>query len=607
MAIDQDLIDAVLKHADIVKVISSYLSLKKQGKDYVAICPFHDDTNPSMHISPEKQLFKCFVCGTGGSAISFVQKYEHISFFEAMRKVAELSSSDDPRLHHEVKVKPVDERKEPLYRCAVDLTTYYQYALMTSEGKEGLDYFEERHLDNGLRSRFKLGYAPRDGVKTCKFLQSKGHSLKTIEDLGIALVSNGQPADRNQGRVIFPICDGDGNVVGYSARRIKDGPEAKYVNSPETLLFHKSSILYNYHIAKEKARHVGYIYVLEGFMDVFALARIGIDSAVAIMGTALTSEHIQMLRSLNVEVRLCLDGDLPGQTAMLKASKVLQDAGLNFTLVDNQGSSKDPDEILNEDGEDKLRVYLSNLIGSVDFALNYYQRMNPLKTMNEKKTLIKEFIPILKGIRSQIELDTYIRKLSKITGFEVESIRELVMKSKMEPSASSEEVVRHFHPERKVLKRLQIAEREYLYQMLNNSEAVELYESEIGGFYDEVYRQIALYIIEYVRNHDDIDYLGVLAMLEMSDIENKEELINELVQIISEKNHPDQCTKELLLNLIESIRQEKEDIFEDDALAEALEGKPPLEQARIYAEFNRRKMKRKKELEDKQSNKEAKD
>ena len=598
MQLDQDLIDAVLKHADIVKVISSYISVQKKGKDYVALCPFHDDSNPSMHISPEKRLFKCFVCGTGGSAISFVQKYEHISFFDAMRKVAELSSFDDPRLHKQVYVKPVDQKKEPLYKCAKDLTTYYQYALSTSEGKEGLDYFESRHLNEDLRERFLLGYAFKDGAQTCKYLQSKGHSLKTIEDLGIAYVNNGNPVDRNQGRVIFPICDMDGNVVGYSARRIHDSEEAKYVNSPETILFHKSSILYNYHIAKEKARHAGYVYVLEGFMDVFALARIGIDSAVAIMGTALTSEHIQMLRNLNVEIRVCLDGDLPGQSAMLKISKTLQEAGLNFVLVDNQGSSKDPDEILNEDGEDKLRSYLSNLIGSVDFALNYYQRMNPLRTMNEKKALIKEFIPILLSIKSQLELDSYLRKLSNITGFEVESIRDLLVRAR-QTNDSTGQVVNNFHPERKVLKRLQFAEREYLYQMLQSKEAIDTYEKRVGGFYDELYRVIALYVLEYYKEHRDIDYLGVLALLEMSDLENKQELIDELVGLVSENTHPDKCSEELIDNLVESMKEEKINIFEDDALKESLVGKSDIEKARIYAEYNRRRMKRAKEKEEK--------
>lgn len=593
MPIDDSLVNEVLKHADIVKIISSYLSVTKKGKNYVAICPFHDDSNPSLTISPEKQIFKCFVCGTGGSAITFVQKYEHISFMEALRKVAELSGFHSPLLEQRVYKKPVDEKKVPLFKCLHDLTVFYQYSLSTSEGKDGLAYFESRNLDSSLRSKYMLGYANRDGKATVKYLQNKGNSLKTIDDIGVASIANGVYSDKNQGRVIFPICDKDGQVIGFSARRIKDGPEAKYINSPETYLFHKSNILYNYHIAKEAAKIKGYIYVLEGFMDVFALGRIKEDAAVALMGTALTNEHIAMLRALNVEIRLCLDGDLAGQTAMMKASKSLELAGLNFRIVDNQGSVKDPDEILNTDGADSLKAYLNNLLSRVDFALNYFLRSNPLKTIEEKKKLLQQFIPILLKIRSQLEFDDYLRKLSKITGFDVESIRTVVIEARRKENfVDPGKVIESFHPERKALRRLEIAEREVLYQMINNKAARAFYEKNIGGFYDETYRQVANFIIEYASTHDDLEVSSIVASLEMSDLSNKDELIKELTNISLEQNHPQTCTVELLNNLLDSINEEKEKIFENDTLTQSLEGKGPLEQARIISEYNRRKVKK---------------
>lgn len=595
MPFDDSLVLEVLKHADIVKIISSYIAVTQKGKGYVAICPFHDDTNPSLSISPEKQIFKCFVCGTGGSAITFVQKYEHISFFEAMKKVAELSNYHNPALENKAFNKPVDEHRVTLLKCLHDLTLYYQFCLSTPEGKEGLDYFESRHLDATLREKYKLGYANKDGKATCQFLLAKNHSIKTIEDVGIAVLSGQNYIDKNQGRVIFPICDADGEVIGYSARRIKDGPEAKYVNSPETYLFHKSSVLYNYHIAKNACKIKGYIYVLEGFMDVFALGRIGIDAAVALMGTALTDEHIAMLRALNVEIRLCLDGDLPGQTAMMKIAHSLENAGLSFRIVDNQASNMDPDEILNSQGPQQLETYLNNLLSRVDFALNYYTRSNPLKTIEEKKQLLKQFIPILLKIRSQLEFDDYLRKLSRITGFDVESIRTVVSSAKNKTSFESpSKAVDMFHPERKVLRRLEAAEREVLYQMINNRAATAFYEENIGGFYDNIYRQIANYIVEYVSSHNEIDVTGVIASLENSDLENKEQLINELTEISLEKNHPTQCSQELLTNLLDSINEEKERIFEDDTLNQSLAGKDPLEQARILNEYNRKKVKKKK-------------
>ena len=594
MAFDDSLINDVLKHADIVKVIGSYLPVQRKGKDYVAKCPFHDDTNPSMHISPELQIFKCFVCGTSGNAIGFVRKYEHLSFREAVKKVAELSDYHDPRLDDIREVKAVDQKRVPLVKCLHDLTVYYQYALNSPEGKVGLDYFNNRHLDADLRSKFMLGYAYKDGKATCRFLEEKGHSLKTIEDVGIASLKDGVYSDRNAGRVIFPIMDANGDVVGYSARRIADGPEAKYVNSPETYLFHKSNILYNFNNAKEKARIVGYIYVLEGFMDVFALYRIGIESCVATMGTALTAEHIRLLRSLNVEIRLCLDGDLPGQKATMSIANDLVKNGLNVRIVDNQNSDKDPDEILNEDGATALNAYLNKLISRVDFILNYYKNTNPLETTEQKTQLVQEFIPVLLAIRAPLELDSYINKISDITGYAPESIRSILKTAYKKPANTDyRDIIREYHPERKVLRRLEFAERELLYQMLQNRSAVAFYEQNISGFYDETYRLIANFLIEYANEHEEFVPVDLLASLENSELSDKEELINKISELYLERNHPKVCNEELLNNLQQVINQEKEKIFESDTLEQSLIGKDPREKARIIAEYNRRKMRNK--------------
>jgi len=583
----------VLNHSDLVGTISSYIKLTKRGKNYWGICPFHDDTNPSMSVSPERKMFRCFVCGASGNEITFVRRYEHLNYFDALRKVAEINGYDNPQLEKKAVVKPVDSKKEPLLKCLKDLTLYYQYALSTDEGKEGLDYFEKRHLDDSMRQKYKLGYAFKDGKANCNFLQSKGHSFKTMEDVGIATLSGGSFIDKNQGRVIFPICDADGNVIGYSARRIDDSQEPKYVNSPETYLFHKSNILYNFHIAKEKAKYAGHVYVCEGFMDVFALAKIGIDNAVALMGTAMTSEHITLLRSLGVEIRLCLDGDLAGQTAMMKNSKMLAEAGLEVRIVDNQNNPRDPDEILNEDGPDALRSYLNNLVSRVDFALNYFKNSSPLTTMEQKKSLVKQFIPILLEINSQLELDSYLRKLANVTGFEMDSIRELLKKAKNNAIYDNpEQAIVDFHPERKVLRRLELAERELLFQMLHDPKAIEFYESKVGTFYDDVYRQVANYVVDYNKISDEVSVDRIMNSLEMSEIDNKDELINEIVGMSYEDTHNDICSDELLENLLTSINEEKERIFEKDTLEQSLSGKDPLEKARIMAEYNRRKMKK---------------
>ena len=595
MAYKNSIAEDVLKHADIVQVVSAYLPLIKQGKNYKAVCPFHDDTNPSLTVSPERQFFKCFVCGTSGTAINFVQKIEHISYREAIKKVADIVNYHPEGLESYAAPKKVDERKENVLKCLHDLCLYYQFALNTPEGKEGLDYFESRKLDAAMRSKYKLGYAFRDGKATINFLQKKGHSIKTIEDTGVAkMIATGVYADMNEGRVIFPICDIDGNVIGFSARRLTNDNTPKYMNTNEAYLFHKTNNLYNIQIAKDAARLKGYIYVCEGFMDVYALSKIGIDAAVAVMGTALTAEHIQILRSLNVEIRLCLDGDGPGQTAMMKISKMLSKAGLNYRIVDNQGSSRDPDEILNEDGPAALEEYLNKLISQVDFALNYYLRTNPLKTNEEKKTLIKEFLPILVRVNSQIELDTYLRKLEKITGFDIESIRTLVRKARVNEGGSGEvaankEMIENFHPERKALQKLITAERELLYQMSQNKSAVAFYEQKVPGFYDDIYRAIANFIVEYAAEHDQMSEAGLMTLLEESEVDNKQQLINDLTAIYME-THPNECTDELLNNLLETMNSERNRISAEDVLSQSLEGKTELEKARIISDYNRRKL-----------------
>ncbi len=591
----EELTKDVLAHSDMVGVISSYIHLTRKGRNFWAPCPFHDDSNPSLSVNPEKRIWKCWVCGFGGTEINFVQRYEKITYFEALKKVAEINGYTDERLQGFVKQKPVDEKKVPLLKALNDLTVYYQYALNTEEGKEGLDYFESRNLDANCRAKYRLGYSFKDGKATCDFLQSKGHSLKTIDDIGIAVLSNGNYVDKSAGRVIFPICDADGNVIGYSARRLGSGSEAKYVNSPETYLFHKSNVLYNFHIAKEKAKLNGFIYVCEGFMDVFALGKIGIDNAVALMGTALTKEHIGMLRSLNAEVRLCLDGDLPGQKAMMEASKALAKAGINVRVVDNQNSPKDPDEILNQDGPEALKRYVNNLISRIDFALNYFKNTNPLTTLDSKKALIKQFIPILLDIKSQLELDSYLIKLAGVTGFEVQAIRDLLKKARLEAREQNSDpsvVIRDFHPERKILRRLELAERELLYQMLNNQEAIYFYEENVGGFYDDVYREVANYVIDYAKIHDNFQMLDIMSSLESSELDNKDAMVREIVDMSLEPMHNKQCSRELLENLLASMNDEKEKIFEKDTLELSLSGKDPLEKARILAEYNRRKMKK---------------
>ena len=596
MVYESSLVDDILKQADIVNVISSYINVIRKGRSFVSLCPFHDDKNPSMMISKEKQIFKCFVCGAGGNAISFVEKYERIPFAQAIRKTAEIIGFSDIRLTKPYEQVHVDETLVPLHECIEDLTTYYQYGLATEEGADAREYLEKRHIDQDQQERFRLGYAIKDGKGTISFLEQKGYSLKTIESIGIALAKANGTSDSNAGRLIFPIQDIDGKVIGYSARKLFDETEGpKYVNSPETKLFHKSSILYNFHNAKLSAKHDGYIYVLEGFMDVFALDKIGIKSAIAIMGTALTKEQALILRRLNVEIRLCLDGDSAGQMAMMRIMSVFDAVGLKYRLVSEPGNEKDPDDILQNEGEERLRKYLNMLVDPFEFALNYYQNTNPLGSLEDRQKVINHFLPTLIQIPKGIDLDNRIFKLAKVTRFEPQAIAKFVEEGRNKSRVTTVQVANlpemEFKPFRKDLRRLQNAERQLLYNMFQDKSAVSFYEENVQFFYIEVYRHIALHIIDYLSKHDELDVSLLINEIALKESVNKDEIIDEITSLNVKNLYP-KANDKTLHEVKNVIKEETQNLYEKEALQKSLIGKTPREQARIIDDYNRRKMKK---------------
>jgi DNA primase len=603
----RDLIDAILQQADIVSVISSYIPVTKKGRSYVALCPFHDDKNPSLNISKEKQIFKCFVCGTGGNAITFVEKYEKIGFEEAVRKVAELINFHDDRLVKEAYQVHVDPSLEPLYACINDLEKYYQYALTTEEGKVAADYLAARHIPADQIAKYGLGYAPKDGAKTVAYLQAKGHSLKSIEDIGIALAKATGTSDNNAGRLIFPLANSNGQVVGFSARRLADDGSTKYVNSPETPIFHKSNVIYNYHNAKESAHHDGFIYVLEGFMDVMALDRAGLKSATALMGTSLSNEQITMLRRLNCEIRLCLDGDAPGQAGMMKMVTQLNRAALPFRLVSNPGDLRDPDDILQESGAPALKESMGHLVDAFDFQVDYYTNVKKLDTPEEKRKVMMYFIPFLRNVPAGLDRDNYLVKLSKATGYEVKAIRDQINLAKPEETTSEETTYideiefERLHPEQRLMKRLMKAEREVLYYMLEDMDAVKYFETTIDSFYYPLYNEIANYITDYVeKRRSPVNVSSLLGDIANSGADNADELEAKVSEISSDSYHPP-FSQKALDDCSLAIKQEKDRLYDRNVTEKALAGKSDEEKAKIIQEYAARRAQRLKERAKKQS------
>ena len=590
-----DIANDIGQQVDIVDIISRYIKVTKKGRDFVALCPFHDDHHESMHISPEKKIFKCFSCNTSGNVFSFVKKYEKCSFYEAVKKVAELAGINDPRLEHVTEKRvEINPNLVPLYDCLEDLSKFYGYCINSAEGKIAKDYLHSRDITDEQIARYQLGYSLSDGTKTVNYLQSKNYSLKTIEDIGIAHARSVGTSDMNAGRLIFPIHDLNNRVIGFSARRLSDNKdEAKFINSPGTALYHKSNVLYNLYNAATEAKRSGYVYIVEGFMDVFALDSIGIPSVIALMGTSFTKEHVEILRRLNVEIRLCLDGDDPGQNAMMKTIPMLDKAGLKYRLVYQEGNILDPDEILRQKGSDALKQYVNTLVDSFTFVTNYYLRTNSLQSPEDRKKIVKHFMDLLVNEKDPFLYEDYVAKLARITKFEPHVIKKAVIaqrnKGKLVDETNTELV---FPRHQKQLKRLALAEKELLTQMLAHEEAIKFYTTRVESFVDNTYRAIADYLADYYDQHARIDINGLISSLENSTLTDKDDVINTVTELYDGIN-PKMAFKEKVLDdCLKVINEEKTKDFNKRTLDETLLGKSEEDKARIIQDYIQEKNKK---------------
>ncbi len=328
-------------------------------------------------------------------------------------------------------------------------------------------------------------------------------------------------------------------------------------------------------------------------MDVIALEKAGIQSSIALMGTALSKQHILMLKKLNVEVRLCLDGDIPGQEATMRALPLLLKNNIPVRIVNNIKDSKDPDEILNKSGKDELIKYINNLLTPFDFVINFYKNTKTLDNLEDKKALITRFLPLLLATKSQLEFDDYIYKLSEVTGFSSNAIKNLVKNARVKNNnkidsedveINPSKVITMFHPERKELRRLEKAEREILFHMLSHDEAIKFYEKDIEYFYTSIYREIANYIIESKGNSEEpVSVNNLITNIEMSTSSKKEELKGLLDQLLTERTHL-RYSIDLLNNCKDIIEKEKKRKYRKDKIIKATEGKTEEEKARVIAD-----------------------
>ena len=511
--ISEDDIKAIRQQADIVDVMSRYITLEKKGKDYKAICPFHDDHDPSLSISTDKQIFKCFVCGTGGNVFTFVQKIENISFLEAVCKVAELIHYP---LHMDTsQFQPKVDQNQPLYDCVQSYIRFLTYELQSENGESVKRYLSQRKINEDIIKRFEIGYAP-ESSRSVKYLKAKGFNEQILTDTGLIRTHNLGTYAVFDNRLMIPIHDENGNPVGFTARRLNEDKDvAKYINTSETKIYHKGHLIFNYHRAKEFAKKNKRCILVEGAMDVIAFEKADIHESIACLGTACTKEQITLLKRLNVPLVVCYDGDKAGKAATYKFGKLAVDYGLNFSIVKNT-TGKDPDEIFNELGKDELYLSVHKTVSFVEFLFDYLPNQYDLDNYEDKKKFTSEMQSFIERTCTDFEKADYYSRIRDLTGFDLSHQSANIPAPKKE-SRNNAAVVRNIEP---LKNGRTLAEHGILWMILNSKLAADQFKDQIGFFQDPVCEELSLYCYDMYRNMDHIDFDVLMSYIEKEDVRN---------------------------------------------------------------------------------------
>ena len=511
--ISEDDIKAIRQQADIVDVMSRYITLEKKGKDYKAICPFHDDHDPSLSISTDKQIFKCFVCGTGGNVFTFVQKIENISFLEAVCKVAELIHYP---LHMDTsQFQPKVDENQPLYDCVQSYIRFLTYELQSENGESVKRYLSQRKINEDIIKRFEIGYAP-ESSRSVKYLKAKGFNEQILTDTGLIRTHDLDTYAVFDNRLMIPIHDENGEPVGFTARRLNEDKDvAKYINTSETKIYHKGHLIFNYHRAKEFAKKNKRCILVEGAMDVIAFEKADIHESIACLGTACTKEQITLLKRLNAPLVVCYDGDKAGKAATYKFGKLAVDYGLNFSIVKNT-TGKDPDEIFNELGKDELYLSVHKTVSFVEFLFDYLPNQYDLDNYEDKKKFTSEMQSFIERTCTDFEKADYYSRIRDLTGFDLSHQSANIPAPKKE-SRNNAAVVRNIEP---LKNGRTLAEHGVLWMILNSKLAADQFKDQIGFFQDPVCEELSLYCYDMYRNMDHIDFDVLMSYIEKEDVRN---------------------------------------------------------------------------------------
>lgn len=430
--IPNEFVDEVRNHYDIVRLVSEYVQLKRSGRNYFGLCPFHGEKTPSFSVSPDKQIFHCFGCGEGGNVFSFIMKTDGLTFPEAVKELARRAGLSLPQTAFSPAAQRVQRGKERLLEAVGWAQKYYRYWLDQPPGQSALEYLQKRGLSADSIEKFGLGYAPDSWEAVKKYLLKKQFAERELLDAGLLTDNERKSYDRFRNRIIFPICNQRGETIAFGGRILGDG-NPKYLNSPETPLFDKGKNLYALHLAREQIRLEKQAVIFEGYMDVIAAHQAGINNAVASLGTSLTDAQARLLRNQAEEVVIVFDADAAGQAATWRGLQILRQAGC-LVKVGRLPSGLDPDDYLRRyGGEAFRRDVIDKALLLVDYQLESLAEQFDLDKHDDRIRFFDKVSSILASVENAMEREDYIIKVSQKLGIPPASVREELRKKRQPP------------------------------------------------------------------------------------------------------------------------------------------------------------------------------
>ena len=536
---NNDLANEIRRKTDIVDIIGERIPLVARGKNFFGVCPFHDDSNPSMCVSREKQIYTCFSCHATGNVFTFLMNYEHIDFRETLRYLGEKVGVNVSG----IQIKQKSNKFDKLFDAYKFSVKYFQNNLSSSVGKAAKSYLAGRGITDEIIKEFEIGLSLESRDDLTKLLMKKEYDLATLNRIGLSSDDH----DIYNDRIMFPLYDVSGNVVGFSGRIYKDNGQNKYLNTKETDIFKKGEMLYHYHIAREECRLKKSVIVMEGFMDVIRASTIGIKNTVALMGTALTKEQIALIKRLSNNIILCLDGDGPGVKAATSIGEELLKQGVEVKVVmlpDND----DPDTFIVKHGETRFNGLIENAINFSDFKIAKLKENVNFKSDEEKANYINAVLKETAKIDDPIRIEVVLKRLAK--EFDI-GYNTLEMRFN---DFKEEKVIPDVHieiPINKVVKKDKYSKavEQILYFMLNNDWVVSQVEKERLIFPSEETRILSNEIVYYYKKYGIINVADFYTY-----IQDKENILVVLNSILA-NNYSEKTTKEELFEYFKVVRE----------------------------------------------------